>query len=261
MSEIANLIKLIVSIIISIIIFYFITKYYIPYFIISNEDHNEILHNIITSGNNRKINVALINGVISLSSPEIVFDTANIRANNYVNIPPPLNNEGITYTFWLKKLSSSEYANRIILLKGNKNSPVYSPMIMFGNNSKELIVKFNTQKKQNNKIVFDSTSFGLIDGNNWYLISIVFKDYKNPTIGGFSTGLRILLYINGSLVDGKNIFEGDFLKFNNFPLYIMPNVRGKENYNLRGMLADVTYSNYEMEQIEIMNIFANIKQL
>ena len=70
-----------------------------------------------------------------------------------------MNNSGgaeLTYSFWVNKNSSqsANYKDRVILLKGLKSSnvTVKAPLIKFGNNSNQLVIEFNTSKKDNNVV-------------------------------------------------------------------------------------------------------------
>ena len=253
-------ILLIVGIVVSIIILLLNNKYYINYFFPELLDEIPDIQYIKKNINNNDSKY-LIKGLLPLSNSEIIFNTQNNKSSNYVKIPKSINNEGgsqYTYSFWLNKKSSTEYANRIILLKGLKNDDIVvkSPLIKFGDNSTELHIEFNTSKKKNNlvKIGDNNNIFGITSGNDWYLVTIVFMDYVDYDTQ-FEKGVNVLVYLNGSLIDSGHVFKNDSLELNKGPLYILPSISGQTHYNLRGNISDLKYNNYALSQNEIEKIY------
>ena len=211
---------------------------------------------------NNKTNKYLIKGLLPLSNSEIQFNTYNEKAGNYVKMPISINNDGgsqYSYSFWLNKKPSQEYANRIILLKGLKNdnnTTIKNPLIKFGNNSNELVIQFNTTNKDNNEIILgkDNNIFDITTGDVWYLVTVVFKDSIN-TMTNFENGIVVLVYLNGSLIDSGHEFRNDTLKLNEGPLYILPSIKDQTHYNLNANLSDIMYHNYALSQYEIEKIY------
>jgi len=254
-------ILLVTGLVVAVLILILNNKYYVNYFfpelVAAQDDKVYIEKNI-----NNKINKYLIKGQIPLSNSEIQFNTYNFRNINYVKMPVSINNDGgsqYTYSFWLNKKPSQEYANRIILLRGIKDDndiKIKNPLIKFGDNSDELVIHFNSTKKQNNEIIVgrDSNIFNITTGDVWYLVTIVFKDSMN-TRTNFENGISVLIYLNGSLIDSGYEFKNDTLKLNDGPLYIFPSISGQTHHNLNASLSDIMYHNYALSQYEIEKIY------
>jgi hypothetical protein len=210
---------------------------------------------------NNKINKYLIKGKLPLSTSEIKFNTYNYKAQNYVKVPQSINVDGgaqYTYSFWLNKKPSDEYANRIILLRGLKNDEISikSPLIKFGNNSNELVIQFNSTNNENNQIVLgkDTNIFDITTGDVWYLVTVVFKDAINYRTN-FENGIVVLIYLNGSLIDSGHEYKHDTLKINDGPLFILPSINNQTHHNLNANIADLMYHNYALSQYEIEKIY------
>ena len=254
-------ILLVTGLVVAVLILILNNKYYINYFfpelVAAQDDKVYIEKNI-----NNKTNKYLIKGQIPLSNSEIQFNTYNFRNSNYVKMPVSINNDGgsqYTYSFWLNKKPSQEYANRIILLRGIKDDndiKIKNPLIKFGDNSDELVIHFNSTKEQNNEIIVgrDSNIFNITTGDVWYLVTIVFKDSMN-TKTNFENGISVLIYLNGSLIDSGYEFKNDTLKLNDGPLYIFPSISGQTHHNLNASLSDIMYHNYALSQYEIEKIY------
>jgi hypothetical protein len=254
-------ILLVTGLVVAILILILNNKYYVNYFfpelVAAQDDIVYIKKNI-----NNKINKYLIKGQIPLSNSEIEFNTYNDKSGNYVKMPISINNDGgsqYTYSFWLNKKPSQEYADRIILLKGLKDDTditIKNPLIKFGDDSDKLIIQFNTTNNNNNEIVLgeNNSIFDITTGDIWYLVTIVFKDsYNNKT--NFENGVVVLVYLNGSLIDSGHEFKNDTLKLNEAPLYILPSIKDKTHHNLNSNLSDVMYHNYALSQFEIEKIY------
>ena len=255
----ANPILLVTGVVVAISILLLHNKYYIKYFfpelVESQEDIAYIKRNM-----NNKNSKYLIKGLLPLSNSEIRFNTVNTKSHNYVKMPISINNEGgsqYTYSFWLNKKASTEYANRIILLKGlkNDNIAVKSPLIKFGANSNELIIEFNTTKGDEQVILGRSNNiFDITTGDSWYLVTVVFKDLIDYRTN-FESGMTVLVYLNGSLIDAGHEFKNTTLKLNDGPIYILPAISGQTHHNLSGNLSNISYHNYALPQHEIEKIY------
>tara|TARA_B100000963_G_C22637145_1_gene678227 strand:- start:2747 stop:3685 length:939 start_codon:yes stop_codon:yes gene_type:complete len=254
-------ILLVTGLVVAVLILILNNKYYVNYFfpelVAAQDDIVYIKKNI-----NNKINKYLIKGQIPLSNSEIEFNTYNDKSGNYVKMPISINNDGgsqYTYSFWLNKKPSQEYADRIILLKGLKDDTditIKNPLIKFGDDSDKLIIQFNTTNNNNNEIVLGENNniFDITTGDIWYLVTIVFKDsYNNKT--NFENGVVVLIYLNGSLIDSGHEFKNDTLKLNEAPLYILPSIKDKTHHNLNSNLSDIMYHNYALSQFEIEKIY------
>lgn len=253
-------ILLVSGVIVSIIILILNNKYYVNYFfpelVAAQSDFVYIKKNM-----NNKINKYLIKGKLPLSTSEIKFNTYNYKAQNYVKVPQSINVDGgaqYTYSFWLNKKPSDEYANRIILLRGLKNDEISikSPLIKFGNNSNELVIQFNSTNNENNEIVLgkDTNIFDITTGDVWYLVTVVFKDAINYRTN-FENGIVVLIYLNGSLIDSGHEYKHDTLKINDGPLFILPSINNQTHHNLNANIADLMYHNYALSQYEIEKIY------
>lgn len=253
-------ILLVSGVIVSIIILILNNKYYVNYFfpelVAAQSDFVYIKKNM-----NNKINKYLIKGKLPLSTSEIKFNTYNYKAQNYVKVPQSINVDGgaqYTYSFWLNKKPSDEYANRIILLRGLKNDEISikSPLIKFGNNSNELVIQFNSTNNENNEIVLgkDTNIFDITTGDVWYLVTVVFKDAINYRTN-FENGIVVLIYLNGSLIDSGHEYKHDTLKTNDGPLFILPSINNQTHHNLNANIADLMYHNYALSQYEIEKIY------
>ena len=254
-------ILLVTGLVVAFLILILNNKYYVNYFfpelVAAQDDIVYINKNI-----NNRTNKYLIKGLLPLSNSEIQFNTYNDKSNNYVKIPISINNNGgsqYTYSFWLNKKPSQEYANRIILLKGLKNDDeinIKNPLIKFGDNSNELIIQFNTTNNDHNEIVLgrNNNIFDITTGDVWYLVTVVFQDSIN-TRTNFENGVVVLVYLNGSLIDSGHEFKNDSLKLNEGPLYLLPSIKDQTHYNLNANLSDIMYHNYALSQYEIEKIY------
>lgn len=246
------------GVVVTIILVILHNKYYVNYFFPELNETRKDSDFIKTNTNNR-VDKYLIKGLMPLSNSEIQFNTYNKLSPNYVKMPISINNDGgsqYTYSFWINKLSSPNYADRIILLKGLKNDNIInikSPIIKFGQTSDELEIGFNTIKNIHNEVKIDSDAFNITGGDSWYLVNIVFVDYVDYKTK-FEKGVNVLVYLNGSLIKSES-FKNDALKLNDAPFYILPNVTDDTYYDLRGNMSNLMYHNYALSQYEIENIY------
>jgi hypothetical protein len=201
--------------------------------------------------------------MLPLNNSEIVFNTTNMNSSNYVKLSKSINNPSgaeMSYSFWLNKKSSTaqKYSNKVILLKGLKNSEIKCPLIKFGDKSNEFIVQFNTSGGTKEVCIGDDcnnpTPVSITDGDKWYLITIVLKDFRNPN-DNFEEGINVLVYLNGSLVNSGTVIKGHTLKTNNSPLYILPKIDSTDYNSLSGIITDMKYFNYALDQVEVNKLY------
>ena len=254
--------KIIGGVLSGIIIILLNHRYYIPYFFPELNDLRDDKRFILTNTRN-KYNLFLIKGILPFNNNEIIFNTTNSTSQKYVKIPNSINNKNgaeLTYSFWINKKSAqaSEYANRVILLKGLKSSEVKCPLIKFGDSSDKLVIEFNTSDGTEEVCIGDTctepTTFNITGGSRWYLVTLVLQDFRNAD-DNFEEGINVLIYLNGSLVNSGTVIKGKTLKTNNSPLYILPNVDETDYNGLGGTLADIKYHNYALNQIEIKRLY------
>ena len=250
------------GVVIAILILLLHNQFYIPYFFSELDELHDDKRYILTNTNN-KTDKFLIKGILPLNNNEIVYNTVNIKSQKYVKLSKSINNQGgsqFSYSFWMNKYSADEpsnYANRIILLKGLKaeNVIVKAPLIKFGNNSDELVIEFNTSKNDK-RITIDETKFNLTSGNKWFLVTVVFQDFVNPD-DNFEEGIYVSVYLNDSLINSGYTYKDHSLRLNNSPLYILPNVNNSDFNSLSGKLCDMRYHNYALSQMDIKDLYNN----
>lgn len=256
-------ILLIIGIIVSIIGINYHNKLYINYFFPELKESQDKTVFIKRNLQN-KVSKYLIKGMLPMSNSEILFNTVNNKSPRYTGVPHSVNMDGgaqYSYSFWLNKKPSSEYGDRIILMRGimpdsvtnSRNIIIKSPLIKFDSDGNKLQIEFNTSKNKNNVYTLKADVFKMIDTSDWYLVTVVFKDYIDERTN-FERGVNVLVYLNGSLVDSGMVIKNDSLKINDGPLYILPKTQ-KNHYNLRGNLADIKYHNYALTQHDIEKIY------
>lgn len=257
-----NNIKFISGILIAFVIIILNHRYYVPYFFPELNDLRDDKIFILTN-KRKKQDLLLIKGLLPFNNNEIIFNTTNKYSRKYVKMSKSMNNPNgteMTYSFWINKNSaqSSEYADRVILLKGLKGTDVSCPIIKFGDTSDKLIIGFNTSDGLEEVCIGEScnvpSTFNITGGDRWYLITVVLQDYRNPD-DNFEEGINVLVYLNGSLINSGTVLKGKSLKTNNSPLYILPNVNDNNYNSLSGSIADITYHNYALDQIEINKMY------
>ena len=252
---------LLAGIIVSLIIVVLHQRYYITYFFPELNDLRDDKIFILTNTRNKQ-DLFLIKGMLPLNNTEILFNTSNRNSVNYVKMNKSMNNPDgaeMTYSFWLNKKSStlSDYQNKVLLLKGLKNTDNKCPLIKFGDSSSDVIIEFNTSGGTET-IKIDA---GITGGDKWFLITLVLKDFRNPD-DNFEEGINVLAYLNGSLVNSGTVIKGQTLKTNNSPLYILPKMNDTDYNSLSGTICDLKYFNYALDQVEIKKIYnSNLTQL
>ena len=252
---------LLAGIIVSLIIVVLHQRYYITYFFPELNDLRDDKTFILTNTRNKQ-DLFLIKGMLPLNNTEIVFNTTNSNSANYVKMNKSMNNPDgaeMTYSFWLNKKSStpSDYQDKVLLLKGLKNTDNKCPLIKFGDSSSDVIIEFNTSGGTET-IKIDA---GITGGDKWFLITLVLKDFRNPD-DNFEEGINVLAYLNGSLVNSGTVIKGQTLKTNNSPLYILPKINDTDYNSLSGTMCDLKYFNYALDQVEIKNIYnSNLTQM
>ena len=254
-----TLVYVLTGILLAIMIIMLNNKYYVPYFFPNLNELKDDNTYILTNTQNKQ-DLLLVKGMLPFNNNEIVFNTSNKKSQKYVKMSKSTNNSNgaeLTYSFWVNKKSSqsSNYKDRIILLKGLKSSnvTVKAPLIKFGNNSEELVIQFNTSKGDEEAVI-DTNSFNITGGDRWYLVTVVLQDFKNPD-DNFEEGINVLIYLNGSLINSGTVIKNKSLKLNDAPLYILPNVDGTNFNALGGNLCDMKYHNYALSQIEINQLY------
>tara|TARA_B110000259_G_scaffold153644_1_gene173947 strand:- start:630 stop:1523 length:894 start_codon:yes stop_codon:yes gene_type:complete len=257
-------ILLLTGIIISVIILILHQNFYVKYFFPELNDLRNDKSFILTNTQNKQ-DLFLIKGMLPLNNTEILFNTGNKNSTNYIKMSKSINNPSgseMTYSFWLNKKSASvsDYSNKVILLKGLKNSNTKCPLIRFGDESNKMFIEFNTSSGTEEICIGENclppTQLGITDGDKWFLITVVLKDFRNPD-NNFEEGINVLVYLNGSLVNSGTVIKGQTLKTNNSPLYILPHMNDADYRSLSGTICDMKYFNYALDQIEIKNIYNN----
>ena len=251
-----------VGIIISIMVVTLHQKYYVQYFFPELNDLRDDKSYILTNSRNKQ-DLFLIKGMLPLNNSEIVFNTTNINSSNYVKMSKSVNNPNgseMTYSFWLNKKSATlgDYQNKVLLLKGLKNTETKCPLIRFGEESNQIYIEFNTSGGKQEICIGENcnpaTQLGITDGDKWFLITIVLKDFRNPE-DNFEEGINVLIYLNGSLVNSGTVIKGQTLKTNNSPLYILPKMNSTDYRALPGTICDLKYFNYALDQVEIKRLY------
>ena len=123
--------------------------------------------------------------LVSFTKSSVTFYTVNKRSPEYVRFFPSINKDGgnqYTYTFWFNK-KKNNYKNKTLFYRGNIEGTINkpSPSVGFGNNSDELVIDFQTNKEGeilNKKSMIKNKLFDITDHDTWYMITIIFKDYK-----------------------------------------------------------------------------------
>jgi hypothetical protein len=131
---------------------------------------------------------------------------------------------------------------------------VKQPLIKFGKDENELIVRFNTINDPTKEVKITGDMLQVLSVNAWYLLTFTFQDGYN--VDGFEDGIMFKFYINDKEMTSVT-FPNDALVTNTDPIHILPNVGSvlKDDYNtLAGVMADITYHNYALTPKEIRPI-------
>jgi len=250
-----NIIILIASILLSLMLLVFYYRYYEPYFFPNLSENNNV-NDIIKKNNTHSQELLLIKGIIPIdSNSSVKFDTFQSRSPEYIKFFPSINREygnEFTYSFWFNK-KNNNYSNKKLFYRGSSNNP--SPLVMFGKNSDELIIKYQTNSNSsilNKNITINNKFFGITDHDTWFMLTIIFKDYKKDNR---TNGVELSTYLNDALLSVDKI-DGETLRINNNEFVILPdastNVRKS---NISGELADIRYFNYALSYKEINALY------
>ena len=251
------------------IILYMNDKYYTPYFFPELQElKNKGNINNIISNTTFKKDLMVIKGVLPMSNEQTKFITNPLQKANskYIDFHNSVNLVGGTqfsYSFWLNKNKENNLSELPIIHKGNMNNDkignISCPLIRFGDDSKQLIIEFNTnkdiQRKDNiynnkAKIIVENELFNITDTDSWFLITVVFQDSQDFDTK-FDNGINVKVYLNDVLMVTNNKYKNEVLTLNNSPLYILPN----NISNNSAELADIAYYNYALTQQEIKKIY------
>lgn len=262
LSTLINPLIFIASILLSIMIISLYHKYYKPYFF-PNLNENKDINEIIKVNNTYSQNLLLIKGIISMDTKmPISYSTVNKRSPEYVRFFPSINKEGgnqYTYTFWFNK-KRNDYKNKTLFYRGNYEGTIEkpSPRIGFGKNSDELVIDFQTNKSGEvllKKSTIKNKLFSITDHDTWYMLTIIFKDYKDYKKGNFSNGVELSVYLNDALLELEKI-EGETLRITDNKFMILPNSKNPNiTTNIPGEIADIRYFNYALSHQEISKLY------
>lgn len=259
------------GIILAGIILYMNEKYYTPYFFPELQElKNKGNINNITSNTTFKKDLILIKGILPMSNEPIKFITNPLKKDN-IDFHNSINLKGgaqFSYSFWLNKNKENELKGLPIIHKGDRDeisdSDVACPLIKFGDDSKQLIIEFNTNKDKdrndgtyrNNsraKITVKNELFDITDTDSWFLITVVFQDSQDFNTK-FDNGINVKVYLNDTLMVTNNEYKNQVLVLNKSPLYILPKYSSSNSSN-SAELADIVYYNYALQQPEIKKIY------
>ena len=258
LSVLINPLILITSILLSLMIIYIFYAHYRPYFF-PNLDENKDINQIIINDRTYKQKLLLIKGIISIdNNTPVIFNTTNINSNNYVKFYPSVNQDGgnqLSYSFWINK-KNNNYMNRTLIHNGEENKP--SPRISFGDNSRQLKIEFETRDKDgtnSRQAVIENQLLNITDHDNWYMITVVFKDYKDYKRNDFETGLELSVYLNDTLLDLKK-YEDEILNLSELEFKVLPDAETSIPVsNVPGEMADIRYFNYALTHLDIVKLY------
>lgn len=226
---------------------------------------------------------------------EINYNTVNPFVNGYKRIAKSANHLGgasFTYQFWIRIEDANDelFKNLIILLKGDKTKYqlgyyekngsehvlrkkldsdilIACPMIKFGNNYRDIRIRFNSNNEVVNEYAIvmnpdgDPTSrknFLSLLPNNWMLLTFVFEDNYSTT-EGIVNGIKLTMYINDmpywseTASSLPNKLKGDTFKQNDGNFFMFPNVKTASDFV---KLGNVRYYNYPVTQQEVTNVYS-----
>ncbi len=251
-----NIAILIASIFLSFMVVVFYYRFYQPYFFPNIAD-NKNINNIIESNNTYLQELLLIKGIIPINSKSSVeFNTTNQRAHNYVRFFPSINREfgnQFTYSFWINK-KNNNYSDKILFYRGDSSNN--SPLVKFGKNSNELIVQFQTNEDGeiiNTQAKITDKLFSITDHDTWFMITIIFKDYKK---NNRESGIETTIYLNNALLTIHKEEQNNNLRITNSKFVILPDSsKNTNNTNISGELADIRYFNYALSYKQIDELY------
>lgn len=269
------LLEFLVAMIILVILYYFLFRILFP----AAPNYKSTEFNVIPN----KSRVDVIRGILPLNSGMLTISTFDPTSPEYVDLPRPSNvtdgKGGFTYSFWMNKngTTMNGLRNKNIFLRGVNKSVslnnlygesnttqdllVKMPLLRYPHNNErdtqgnllegyELVVEFNTLKKPNNTWYITPQVLSILTGDKWAMYSFIFHD--NVDQYGMKRGLQIDFYIDNKLID-SHVIRDDGLRYNDGPLYLLPNVGGT---NSSGYLADFRYFNYALGPNDIDSLFA-----
>ncbi len=241
----------------------------------------------------REINV--INGVLNAGENASMgkfnqWNTTLPFSMNYLPIRPSVNIKGgaqFTYTFWIYVGDPANALNKVILLKGDKESYTFQvsqntldintrqlkpmgniqtvrdrvvmcPMISFGDEEMEFKVTFNTfhkihetlyvKKIRDENNMYRNNIMSLFS-RQWMHISVVFED--NVPINDFENGISVKFYINDVLYQSGTY--ASTLRQNNGDLYLFPDEVAIKDCKL----SNLRYYNYALSDMDVRKLAAS----
>ena len=229
---------------------------------------------------NVKKMVVILDGYADSSQlSNVSFNTQLPFISNYKAIIPSSNIKGgaqFTYSLWINQgtTSFSTRRNKCIFIRGDKKKynvnitetstntvtpkTMYvglCPMLMFGDNENDFVVKFNTvnniqeqlylKAQTSDNDLYRKNLISLYSGK-WFLMTIVFED--NIPINDFENGLSVQIYINEILYTSGTY--STMLKQNQGDLFFFT-----DGSIPSCMISAMKYYNYALSQTEIKDIY------
>jgi hypothetical protein len=227
-----------------------------------------------------KKEVTILDGYADSSALSIIsFNTVLPFVPHYMPIRPSVNFKGgaqFTYSTWLNISNPDDTSllNKCIFLRGDKKKYnydvrdnvtgekrklldyfTYCPMVSFGNNKLDFVVKFNTNNKldetmyaqriESDNSVYRKNILSIIQ-TNWIMLTVIFED--NIPLNDFENGVRVQLYLNDLLYETK-YYKG-MLKQNTGNLYFFPEGA------LNGVrLANMMYFNHAISSNDVKQLY------
>ena len=255
LSVLINPLILITSIILSLMIIYIFYTTYLPYFF---PTLNEVeINKLIKNNNTYKQELLLIKGIIPLNhNTPINFSTIDQNSSNYIKFYESINQDGgnqYSYSFWFnKKKNNYTNTNEAIFSQGGN-----SPRILFGD-TKELVIEFITTQYQGARSIkrksISNKLFDITDHDNWYMITVILKDYRDYKRNNFESGVELSVYLNDSLLELER-YEDETLKLEFSEFVILPVALQGNSGNEPGGIADIRYFNYALTHLDIIKLY------
>lgn len=262
LSTLINPLILVAAIFLSAMIFILYQKYYKPFFF-PNLDENKDVNEIIKLNNTYSQNLLLIKGLMSIdSNSSVKFNTINKMSPEYVRFFPSINKDGgnqYSYTFWFNK-KKNNYKNKTLFYRGNIKGTINkpSPRVGFGDNSDELVIDFQTNNNSEimtHPVVIKNELFDITDHDTWFMLTIIFKDYKDYKKNDFENGVELSVYLNNTLLELKK-YRNQNLRINDYKFVILPDAANSTSTtNIPGEIADIRYFNYALSHQEILDLY------
>jgi hypothetical protein len=231
----------------------------------------------------QKIEINIIDGFADSSSLSILsFNTVLPYVPSYIPLNPSMNFKGgaqFTYSLWLNIANPDDVSllNKCIFMRGDKRKYEYNvkdnttgekrnvvdhftycPMLSFGTNKMDFVVRFNTSHKVDetlyaSKLESENSAYRKnilsILQANWIMVTVIFED--NIPINDFENGIRVQIYMNNLLYETR-YFKG-MLKQNIGNLYFFP------DGPLNGVrVGNMKYYNYALTMSDIKNLSSKI---